>query len=92
MGANSHWGAAKWSYKKGCQEKTLPPSLREDVDVVACIQPRLRPGRVGAALASSVARPTQLMFVTGGFHDAMVLDAFSSGSYTSQKDWLKCQP
>jgi hypothetical protein len=29
------------------------------------------------------------MFVTGRFHDAMVLDAFSSGSYTSPEGLAK---
>ena len=43
-------------------------------------------------MATSVARPTQLTVATRRFHHAMVLDAFSSGSHASQKDWLKCQP
>jgi len=41
------------------------------MDVVACIQSRLKPGGV-LVLASSVARPTQLMVPTRGLHDAMV--------------------
>jgi len=58
------------------------------MDVVACIQPRLSPGGVlvSAALGLSriPARPTQLMVPTRRFHDAMVFDAFGSGSYASK--------
>ncbi len=49
------------------------------MDVVACIQPRLSPGGV-LVLAVLAARPTQLIVSTRRFHDAMVLDAFGSGS------------
>jgi hypothetical protein len=41
------------------------------MDVVAYIQSRHKPGGV-VVLATSVARPTQLMVPTRGLHDAMV--------------------
>jgi len=62
--------------------ETFSPPLRGNMDVVACIQSRLRPGGV-LVLATSVARATQLIVPTRGFHDAMVLDAFGSGSCAS---------
>ena len=68
--------------KGDVKEKNSPPPLRGDMDVVACIQPRLSPGGV-LVLATSVARPTQLMVPTRRLHNAMVLDAFGSGSYAS---------
>ncbi|HEX4921567.1 MAG TPA: hypothetical protein VFV92_12610 [Candidatus Bathyarchaeia archaeon] len=83
---------AKLSYQRGCQEKNSPPTPHGDMDVVACIQSRLSPGG-DLVLATSIARPTQLMVPTREFHDAMVLDAFGSGSCASIRyGWLKCQP
>jgi hypothetical protein len=41
------------------------------MEVVACIQSRLRPGG-GLVLATLVATPTQLIVPTRGLHDAMV--------------------
>jgi len=77
----------KLSYKRGCQEKSFPPPLRGDMDVLLCIQPCLGPGRgFGVVVLGSPripARPTQLMIPTRRFHDAMVLDAFGSGSFAS---------
>jgi hypothetical protein len=79
--------ARKLSYKRGCQEKNSLPPLRGGMDVVACIQHRLRLGEVlflGVLSSPRIpARPTQLMVPTRWFHDAMVLDAFGSGSYAS---------
>src|ERR1700677_4216705 len=69
--------------KGDVKRKILPLPLRGNMDVVACIQSHLRPGGVVLVLAASVARPTRLMAPTRGFHDAMVVDAFGSGSFAS---------
>src|ERR1700737_4352924 len=37
----SHSSYKRGSYKRGCQEKNLPPAPRRDAGVVICIQPRL---------------------------------------------------
>ena len=80
--------AYKLSYKRGCQEKNSPPPLQGQVHVVACIQPHLRAGGVLVLAAFGSpripARATQLKLPTRRFHDAMVFDAFGSGSYASK--------
>jgi hypothetical protein len=64
--------------------KNLPLPLRREVDVVGCIQPYLSSGEaVGAPRISD--RPSQLAVRTRRFHDAMVVDAFGSGSYASRR-------
>jgi hypothetical protein len=67
-------------YKRDVKKKLFP--FLSEGDGVACIQPNLSSGEA-VSLAAYSRGTRQLTVFTRPFHDAMVVDAFGSGSYAA---------
>ena len=69
---------------RGDVKKKFLPFLSEEKDAVACIQPDLGSGEAEGA-PRIPDRPSQWTVSTRRFHDAIVVDAYGSGSYASRR-------